>query len=354
MTTPCPYPAPPHQGVDHASRRPRPPPRLRRAPHPLRQPLPGRPHRQGLACLHRHRPRRHRSRRRHPRYRARGPTARHRRVPRHASHPGRCRTGRVLRRPASRPGPHVLVPAPRAWPAGPLPRRSPPRPRQPPRRLTPVCCVAAPPQAATLTPEGPDHAPTPRPLPVHLRQRLPHLGVRPLRRPQAPGHPRSRPPPPREHVRPAHRGGPVTTQPERAGGDPGITPSLGRFVDGSSHRCTYSPSDTDAADCGHPATWHIAWTVELDCGLACDTHMAAARRFPTSTATRSALTAPCPTPAGTSTTSDATSPATTRRCWRQPPRPARPPRRRPDDHPARPYLARRPHQRRPRPAVRRT
>ncbi|WP_282686303.1 MULTISPECIES: hypothetical protein [unclassified Streptomyces] len=72
----------------------------------------------------------------------------------------------------------------------------------------------------------------------------------------------------------------MTTQPERAGGDPGITPSLGRFVDGSSHRCTYSPSDTDAADCGHPATWHIAWTVELDCGLACDTHMAAARRFP--------------------------------------------------------------------------
>lgn len=53
-----------------------------------------------------------------------------------------------------------------------------------------------------------------------------------------------------------------------------ITPPIGRIVDTSRQRCSYSPGDTDANDCGKPATWHIAWDTQLENGLACDEHMA--------------------------------------------------------------------------------
>lgn len=58
-----------------------------------------------------------------------------------------------------------------------------------------------------------------------------------------------------------------------------ITPPIGRIVDTSRQRCSYSPGDTDANDCGQPATWHIAWDTDLENGLACDQHMAYAQQF---------------------------------------------------------------------------
>lgn len=58
-----------------------------------------------------------------------------------------------------------------------------------------------------------------------------------------------------------------------------ITPPIGRLVDTSRQRCTYSPGDTDANDCGQPATWHIAWDTDIENSLACDEHMAYAQQF---------------------------------------------------------------------------
>ncbi|WP_037649794.1 hypothetical protein [Streptomyces flavidovirens] len=53
---------------------------------------------------------------------------------------------------------------------------------------------------------------------------------------------------------------------------------VGRMVDASPQLCTYSPGDTDANDCGVPATWHIAWDAQMENGLACDQHMAEAQQ----------------------------------------------------------------------------
>jgi hypothetical protein len=53
---------------------------------------------------------------------------------------------------------------------------------------------------------------------------------------------------------------------------------LGRFIDNLEQRCTYSPGDTPAADCGAPATWHIMWNVDAEVSFACDPHMDKARR----------------------------------------------------------------------------
>lgn len=54
---------------------------------------------------------------------------------------------------------------------------------------------------------------------------------------------------------------------------PDLTPPIGRIVDTSRQPCGYSPGDTDATDCGTPATWHIAWDADLENGLACEPHM---------------------------------------------------------------------------------
>lgn len=52
---------------------------------------------------------------------------------------------------------------------------------------------------------------------------------------------------------------------------------LGPEVDTSGQTCTRASSDGPANLCGAPATWHIAWDLNLENGLACDTHMAEAR-----------------------------------------------------------------------------
>ncbi len=58
-----------------------------------------------------------------------------------------------------------------------------------------------------------------------------------------------------------------------------ITPPIGRIVDTSRQRCTYSPGDIPANDCGQPATWHICWDSNIENGLACDPHMAFVQGF---------------------------------------------------------------------------
>ena len=58
-----------------------------------------------------------------------------------------------------------------------------------------------------------------------------------------------------------------------------LTPTIGRIMDTSSQPCTYSPSDTDASDCGRPAIWHICWDAGIENGLACDEHMTLAQQF---------------------------------------------------------------------------
>ncbi|MFH9579114.1 hypothetical protein ACH4MO_14085 [Streptomyces globisporus] len=58
-----------------------------------------------------------------------------------------------------------------------------------------------------------------------------------------------------------------------------ITPPLGRILDTSRQRCTFSPGDTDEATCKTPASWHVAWSADMENGLACDEHMAVAQQY---------------------------------------------------------------------------
>jgi hypothetical protein len=58
-----------------------------------------------------------------------------------------------------------------------------------------------------------------------------------------------------------------------------LTPPIGRIMDTSAQPCGFSPDDTDATTCMHPATWHIAWDAAMENGLACDEHMAYAKQF---------------------------------------------------------------------------
>ncbi|WP_329217250.1 hypothetical protein [Streptomyces microflavus] len=56
--------------------------------------------------------------------------------------------------------------------------------------------------------------------------------------------------------------------------DPNVP--IGRLMDTSQQRCTFSPGDVPENDCGRPASWDIAWNAALDTGFACNEHMAVA------------------------------------------------------------------------------